>query len=57
MTQQEIRRTALLVEGQTDLEFVGKLLRKMIPRLERIKQVSELDVFWKKLTDLDFPQD
>lgn len=57
MTQQVIRRTALLVEGHTDLEFFGKLLRKTIPGLERIKQVHDLDDFWKKLTALDFPQD
>lgn len=50
------RRTLLLVEGHTDLEFIGKLLRSTMPGLCRIKARVDLDPFWNVLTNLKFPQ-
>lgn len=50
------RQSLLLVEGQTDLEFIGKLLRFLMPQMKRIKNPDELDPFWINFTKLSFPQ-
>lgn len=43
----------LVVEGQHDVEFVGRLLR--LSGFARIKQVGELDPAWTDLTKQSFP--
>ncbi len=45
----------LVVEGQHDAEFVGRLLR--LSGFARIKQGTELDPAWSDLTKLSFPHE
>jgi hypothetical protein len=45
----------LVVEGQTDVEFVARVLR--MDGLERVRQKSRLDPFWDDLVPKNFPYD
>lgn len=50
-----LRYGYLVVEGPHDIEFAARLLKPY--GLERVKKLSELDPFWKKLVPDRFPPD